>query len=147
MQLTQSEADRLIKMTKQFKSQEILDIQRGEKMTYALTAPADKSIPFHIDTHRGKRNRWKFTYNHRAKKAFILVRLDIDGTHKNPDGEKIIGDHIHIYKEGYHDRWAYPLSQFEEYEFMDTSQIGQIFKEFCDFCNAENPPAVQNMLL
>jgi hypothetical protein len=37
------------------------------------------------------------------------MRLDLDGPpHRNPDDEEIPWPHLHVYREGYGDKWASP---------------------------------------
>lgn len=70
--------------------------------------------------------------------------LDIDGApHTNPDGERISGTHLHLFKEGYEDRWAYPV---DPNIFTLLSDPGTIFQEFCTFCKIESPPPVQGVI-
>src|SRR5690554_440807 len=65
---------------------------------------------FQIDVQRKSLNIKKCTYQTRYKKFITLLRIDIEGpAHQNPDGTEIPCPHIHIYKEGYDDKWAYPL--------------------------------------
>jgi hypothetical protein len=53
----------------------------------------------------------KGTYQNRARYVVVLVRLDFGGKpHRNPDGEEIASPHLHIYREGVGDKWAYPVT-------------------------------------
>ena len=75
----------------------------------------------------------------------VLVRVDVDGApHTNPDGQKLGGTHIHVYREGYDDKWAYPLDPFR---FRETRDIGQVFEDFCRYCNVMAVPSFQKSLL
>jgi hypothetical protein len=63
------------------------------------------------------------------------LRLDIGGgRHSNPDGEVIDGPHLHIYTEGYGDKWAYPLPD----EFTDDISLMVKFVEFLRCCKIDN---------
>ena len=63
-----------------------------------------------LDIARGNIKLKKCTFQNRARKTIVLLRLDWDGpNHQNPDGEWIVSPHIHIYREGFGDKWAYPL--------------------------------------
>ena len=75
----------------------------------------------------------------------VLVRLDIDGApHTNPDGQKLEGTHLHIYREGYDDKWAYPLDPIR---FPNPSNLCRAFEDFCGYCNVVNVPPFQEVLL
>ena len=76
------------------------------------------------------------TANERANDCFILFRLDIgeDYIHKNPDGKKIIGHHLHKYKEGYGDKYAYSATDFG---FTDPTNLVKSLNRFFELCNIE----------
>ncbi|MDI9408553.1 MAG: hypothetical protein QM523_04845 [Candidatus Pacebacteria bacterium] len=78
----------------------------------------------------------RLTYQTRTRSKDILARLDLGGIlrHRNPNGEIITGPHIHLYKEGFNDRFAYPLDpQF----FSDPSDFLLSIEEFMRFCNIQ----------
>lgn len=69
----------------------------------------DKRKKFLIDITPGKskRRKYKMSYQERYKKDIILLRLDLNGPpHTNPDGTLVSGNHLHIIKEGYDDKFA-----------------------------------------
>jgi hypothetical protein len=62
-----------------------------------------------LDITRSDIKLTKSTHQNRARHAVILVRLDVDGPpHRNPDGVEIPCPHLHVYKEGFGDKWAVP---------------------------------------
>lgn len=75
----------------------------------------------------------------------VLIRLDIDGApHTNPDGVRLSGTHLHLYREGYDDKWAEPL---DPSRFRDTRDIQRAFEDFCGYCNIQGIPSFQPGLL
>jgi MoaA/NifB/PqqE/SkfB family radical SAM enzyme len=69
------------------------------------------------------------------------MRLDIDGApHRNPDGELIPCPHLHIYRENFGDKWAYPLPQGK---FRNLSDLFRTFEDFMAECNVVDPPRMQ----
>lgn len=112
--------------------------------------PNEKYI---IDINRKRAILSRCTFQQRVHNTFPLVRLDIDNKpHKNPDGEKIEGNHIHIYKEGYNLTWAYPLDHeiiksinphFDISLFEDLTSHDTTFLNFCLFCNITKIPMFQ----
>ena len=108
--LTQAEADQLIRMTKHFiRRPATITIPPGTDDTYEL-AGADHREAFLPDVWRGTLRLSKLKFQNRVRTAVILVRLDVDGApHTNPDGAYLTGTHLHLFREGYEDRWAYPL--------------------------------------
>lgn len=86
----------------------------------------------------------KITFQTRARKAVVLVRLDIDGPpHRNPDGEEIGCPHIHLYREGYGDKWAYPLP--DELKCVLDNPYNLLDK-FMDYCHIIGKPIIQREL-
>ena len=141
--LTQTEADTLISMRKIFVNPTTVSIPPGTDQTHDLVG-ADKRERFLLDLWRGTLRLSKLKFQTRARKIILFVRLDIDGApHTNPDGTKIGGSHIHVYREGFEDRWAYPL---DREEFGDTTNIMYAFEDFCRYCNIEEPPPLQDEL-
>ncbi len=136
--LTQSEADELITCPK----------VRADAVTYdypgsggSISIPLiskDKRETFVLDISRGRIKLQKCTYQNRARQVIVLVRLDLEGSpHMNPDGQFVEGDHIHLYKEGFGDKWAYPVPHAK---FTDTSDLWRTMEEFMTFCNIVERP-------
>lgn len=142
--LTQAEADALIAMGKNFINIAAITLPPGTDETHELIGD-DKRELFLLDLWRSTFRLSKLRHQTRGRKVIVLVRLCIDGSpHTNPDGEKIAGSHIHFYREGFEDRWAFPLNPNE---FSAPSNIGQTFVDFCHFCNIRDIPVYQEGLL
>ncbi len=63
--------------------------------------------------------------------------------HRNPDGTMISGPHIHRYREGQDDKWAYPLPpQMAECCDNPTDILGR----FMEYCNVTNYSQIQGGL-
>lgn len=142
--LTQSEADALIAMEKTFLRSRAIRIPAGTDQTYDLIG-SDERERFLLDIWRGTLRISKVKYQTRGRKVVVLVRLDIDGApHTNPDGATIGGTHLHIYREGFEDKWAYPI---DPAEFSDVSDIYNALADFCQYCNIKDIPSLQRGLL
>lgn len=105
---------------------------------------ADGREGFSLDLWRGGISLQKAKFQNRARKAIVLLRLDLDTKpHVNPDGERIIGPHIHIYREGFEDRWAYLLNsaQFQSV-FQDVTDEWQTLQDFIHYANISRPPFI-----
>ncbi len=82
----------------------------------------------------------KCTYQERYSKTEILLRLDIDGpTHTNPNGEEVPCPHLHIYRDGYADKWAFPLPQ----EFNNIHKLHKTLEDFLKYSNVIDIPKIQ----
>src|ERR1022692_891451 len=139
--LTQEEADALMEMEKRaVDEQEWLFPSPGDSIAIALTS-VDKRESFMLDVTRAQIRLTKATYQNRARAAIILMRLDLDGPpHRNPDGEEIPCPHLHIYREGFGDKWAI-LAPVDRY--TNTLVLFSTFEAFMQHCNITDPPKIQ----
>lgn len=142
--LIQAEADSLISMTKHFvRPPASITIPPGVDDTYELAALDDRER-FLLDIWRGTLRLTKLKFQNRVRTVVVLVRLDVDGApHTNPDGQRLSGTHLHLFREGYEDRWAYPV---DTKTFSLLSDPSTTFQDFCAFCSIESPPPVQGVI-
>ena len=109
-----------------------------------LTLPLlshDGRESFHLDIRRGGIDLLKGTYQNRARQVLILVRLDFGGApHRNPDGSEISSPHLHIYREGYGDKWAFEVPPDK---FSQITDPWQALQDFMRFSNIVDPPNIQ----
>ena len=142
--LTQGEADALVAMDKQRVNEERWDYPGlGGSITIPL-ASQDKRENFLLDISRGKIDLLKGSYQNRALQIIVLVRIDFGGQpHRNPDGQEISSPHLHIYREGFGDKWAIPVPASQ---FPDMADLWQVLHDFMKFCNITHPPNIQKGL-
>ncbi|GEM_PF-2690004 len=73
------------------------------------------------------------TFIHRITRNNIC-RLDYGRfiqSHSNPDGTIVAGPHLHVYREGFDDKYAIPLSSvFPGFE-GDTVELVKVFLDYC----------------
>jgi hypothetical protein len=141
--LTQSEADVLIAMEKhRFDDERYLYPTSG-----SLVVPLqslDKREQFLLDIRRGRIDLLKGKYQTRARQAVVLVRLDFGGApHRNPDDQEIGSPHLHLYREGYGDKWAVPVPVEH---FARTSDLWGTLEDFMRFCCVTIPPYIERGL-
>ena len=140
LDLTQDEAEALIAMEKQRVDDRTWLFAARERCAIPLTS-VDKRENFILDLNRYQIKITKATYQNRARQALILMRLDIDGPpHWNPDGEEIPCPHLHIYREGYGDKWAIPAPADR---YPDTGDLWATFEAFMQHCNITVPPTFE----
>ncbi len=90
-----------------------------------------------LDVWRGTLRLTKLKFQNRVRTVIVLVRLDVDGApHTNPDGQRLSGTHLHLFREGYDDRWAFPV---DPGSFTLLNDPGATFQEFCAFCKIRVP--------
>lgn len=110
---SQLEIDLLLKMSKKLKSNHtILFPYAGEEVKLDVESKTTND-KFIIDINRkGQINISRCTYQTRYQKSIVLLRKDIKGSpHTNPNGDHVPCPHIHMYKEGFESRWAFPLDK------------------------------------
>lgn len=140
----QQEADFLLALKKyDFSGEQFKFPYQGGSLRLSLHS-SDKKETFNLDVTRGYIALEKITFQTRARKTVILARLDISGPpHRNPDGEEIECPHIHLYREGYGDKWAYPLPD-ELQAVLDNPY--DLLDKFMDYCHIVGKPVIQREL-
>lgn len=142
MSLSQIEADDLLMMSKRFSSNNELVL--GDipiDITRELSS-LDLKESFLLDIWRNGFNLSKFTFQNRSRVIYTLVRVDFGGSlHQNPDGNIVHCPHIHLYREGYNDKWAYPISDYSE--FKNSNNLVTALQDFSNFCHIIQLPPIQ----
>lgn len=140
IKLTQAEADALIAMKKHRVTNDRHDFpMRGESLTVPLQSP-DKREHFLLDLSRGRIDVLKVKMQNRGRQVVVLVRLDLGGApHRNPDGTEVPAPHLHVYCDGYGDKWA---TVVPAERFRDTSDLRATLGDFLRFCNVTQPPHI-----
>ncbi|MEX1123117.1 MAG: hypothetical protein WED82_13325 [Balneolales bacterium] len=140
--LTNDEAEHLLEALKELKSDRTIDFpEAGGNLQLEASTTVNGKEHFLIDVNRkGSIKIKKATYQTRYLKYIPLLRLDINGpSHTNPDLEEIPCPHIHIYREGHDDKWAYPLPK----NFSNPDDLIQTLKEFLMYNNIKDIPYIQ----
>ena len=136
-EVTQSEADMLIALPKVRVDDELRIYPNFSSLSVPLVSQNGREN-FHLDLSRGRLNLSKRKWQNRARTTLILVRLEVNGPpHRNPDGEEIPCPHIHIYREGYGDKWAFPVPKGK---FVNLGDSVQTLEDFFRYCNIIEPP-------
>lgn len=114
--------------------------RHGEKLVLRLQS-VDEQEKFLLDLSRGRRKELRVKLQTRARTEVRLVRLDLGGRpHRNDDGTVVHPPHLHLYREGFHDRRAIaPPSEL----FSDLGDLRVTLDEFMRFCNIVRPPDIQ----
>jgi hypothetical protein len=142
--LTQADADALLAMEKHRLGDTAHDYPGlGGALRIPLQSP-DKRESFTLDITRGRVNLAKGTYQNRARSVVILARLDFGGApHRNPDDEEIPCPHLHLYREGFGDKWATAVSA---HAFTDVTDNWALLIDFMRFVNITMPPDIRRGL-
>jgi hypothetical protein len=143
--ITQTEADALLAMEKiRSSDDEYLFPAEGESVSIPLKS-RDKRETFILDLARSSINLQKVKYQNRGRRIIILARLDTGGPpHLNPDGNEIPCPHIHLYREGFGDKWAYTLPPIQ---FANPGDLWQTLIAFMEYCNIVQCPIILQRLL
>jgi len=142
--LTQPEADALIAVEKHRLDDARWDYPGLGGTIIIPLISQDKRENFLLDVSRSRIDLLKGTYQNRARQIVILVRLDFGGhPHRNPDDREIPSSHLHIYREGYGDKWALPVPGDR---FLNISDHWQSLEDFMMFCNITEPPIIERGL-
>ena len=133
--IIQAEADELLAMQKIVDKKTQRNFMVADKKFEVSLTSVDKKEKFVINYTRGRIKLSKRNHHLRAKKIIGLARLDLNGApHLNPDGKKIGVSHLHLYREGFALKWAFPIP---EDKFRDTNDIEQTVEDFFVYCNID----------
>jgi hypothetical protein len=142
--LTQAEADALIAMEKQRTDEQSWGFPMGGESISVPLQSADGREQFLLDLSRGMIDLRKVKMQNRGRQIVVLVRLDLAGPpHRNPDGNEIGTPHIHVYREGYGDKWAIPVPG---HSFGDLADVWGTLGDFLRYCNVTLTPRIQRGL-
>lgn len=123
IKISQEEANRLLNMLKHSVVAEISFPSKGNFTEFNVVGGKKQDV-FVINIFRGKINRLKYNIGARiTKNGILLLELHINPSniHTNPDGEKIVGSHWHIYSEDYGRLWAFPTEDFDSEQFVENT--------------------------
>jgi hypothetical protein len=142
--LTQDDAEALISMRKIRADDEERVFPLVQPSEVIPIVSEDRRETFLLDIQTGRINLSKVTFQTRGRQVVVLVRLDIAGPpHRNPDGQEVPCPHLHVYREGYGDKWAQhaPIDRFTR---LDDSW--QTLHDFMSFCSIIVPPVFRKGL-
>ena len=139
--LTQYEADELLSMEKyRLDDTQWIMPDLGGRVTIPLVS-SDRREEFVLDLYRGRINLCKGSYQNRVRQVVALARLDFGGSpHRNPDGKELGPNHLHIFREGYGDKWAQPVPE-ELFPHLDDPW--RTFHDSMTFCNVVEFPSIR----
>jgi hypothetical protein len=141
--ITQKEFEILLAYKKRFKEDEQIDLYLPEWQREIVSV--ESTDTFILNYRRGTINFEKYTFNNRNP-VIVLLRFDSLGRHTNPDsdGRSFSGPHVHIYREGFGDKIAFPVS---EIGLSETDLKGEdVLPIFLRYCNVLNLPSIQTTL-
>ena len=143
--LPQADADQLLTMDKVAGSSDTYGFPAsGERLSLLLTS-VDQRETFAVYVNRSSIALSKCTFNGRARSSIVLARLDLGGApHRNPDGVEIPCPHLHLYREGFGDKWAYPVPAGA---FTDLQSLRITCDEFLAYFNVIQPPTIARDLI
>ncbi|GAD09875.1 hypothetical protein GFGA_1d0839 [Gluconobacter frateurii NBRC 103465] len=136
--LSQHEADLLFHTAKVREDEREWELSPSQIRMEIPLLSEDNTEKFILDIRRHRLNLLKGTLQNRARGCIILARLDYGGQpHRNPDEQEIPSPHLHVYKEGYGDKWAYPI---DPSKFSNIEDHWKTLNEFLEYCNVTEPP-------
>jgi hypothetical protein len=136
--LSQAEADALLRMEKfrvDHTAHAFPDL--GGHLQIALQSHNQRES-FSLDISRRK-IALTTKYQTRSRQSVVLVRLDFHSPHRNPDDTEVGIPHLHIYKEGFGDKWAYEVPAGM---LQNPSNTWQVLHDFMHYCRIVEPPNI-----
>lgn len=121
--ISQVEADELLRMLKEALVREITFPSSGQQVEFKVKGQTANNI-FAVNIYRGKIQKLKYNIGARIEvNGTMLLELHIGATntHFNPDGEKITGNHWHIFHDGLERKWAFPAEDIQSDKFVENT--------------------------
>ncbi|MBI2059413.1 MAG: hypothetical protein HYT87_06535 [Nitrospirae bacterium] len=151
MPLTQSEADFLLALPKEFLERTLIEFSPSTPMKYERSLRStDQREVFILNYDRSKRDQFKVHYQTRGRVVIVLARLCLKARpHKNPPnapykpGIRIDRTHLHIYREGFDVAVAYELHDLPSWPSGGDGSDFAMFDKFLAFCAILNRPEFQ----
>lgn len=137
--LSQAEADALLSIEKRCEADHTWTFPAlGGKISIPLVS-YDRRESFLLDFSRGHIEIRKVKLQTRARQTIPLVRIDLFGApHLNPDDSEVPCPHMHLYREGFGMKWAYPLPE----HFREPSNLWLTLDDFLSYCHVTRPPLI-----
>ena len=137
--LPQSDADALLRMEKIRANNDAFTFpDLGGRIEVPLVSQDHREL-FSLDINR-KRIALTTGYQTRGRQSIVLVRLDFAAPHRNPDGAEVGVPHLHLYREGYGDRWAISLP---EGMLRDPNNVSMVLADFMAYCHIVDTPDIR----
>ena len=144
--LTQSEFDLILNQEKHFDTQdEILLGPHPQKWSRSIIS-INTHEKYILDYTRNSIKVKKYSINKRYRNTIILFRYCSDCPHTNPPGtdERYFpGAHVHIYEEGYDDKIAISI---EEFNLSISDSIETVLLKVLHYFKVTNVPRIQSDL-
>lgn len=103
--LSQADAETLLRMDKKPATSDAFQFpDLGGRIEVPLVS-RDERERFSLDINR-KRIALTTGFQARGRQVIVLARLDFAAPHRNPDGTEVGVPHLHVYREGFGDKWA-----------------------------------------
>lgn len=136
--LAQADAETLLRMEKVPASTAILEFPSlGGRIEVPLIS-RDEREQFSLDINR-KRIALTTGYQTRGRKIVVLARLDFAAPHRNPDGSEVGVPHLHLYREGYGDKWAVEVPADL---LSNPTDAWQVLHDFMRYCGVAEQPNI-----
>ena len=98
----------------------------------------DERERFSLDINR-KRITLTTGYQVRGRQVTVLARLDFSAPHRNPDGTEVGVPHLHVYREGYGDKWAVEIP---DGLLSKPDDAWQVLHDFMTYCGVVDRPNI-----
>lgn len=142
--LSQIDAESLLRMDKKPATQDVFHFpDLGGRIEVPLVS-RDERERFSLDINR-KRIALTTGYQARGRQVTVLARLDFAAAHRNPDGTEVGVPHLHLYREGYGDKWAMEVPDGLLTKPGDAWQVLLDFMTYC--CVVERPNIERGLFL
>lgn len=140
--LSQAKADALLRMEKYRVDATAYAFPDLGGHTQIALQSQNQRESFSLDISR-RRIALTTKYQTRGRQSVVLARLDFNSPHRNPDDTEVGIPHLHIYKEGFGDKWAYEVPADM---LKNPFDAWQVLLDFMSYCSVVEPPNISRGL-
>lgn len=137
--LTQNEIEKLLNMLKfSLESEIMFPTTQGKKTKFEVVGE-EKQYKFSIIIFRGRIHKIKYNIVAQIYNGNILLmelHIGSDLVHTNPNGDRIEGNHWHIFSEKYGRAYAFPAENIDSEKFIENTIL------FLDKFNVVKKPKI-----
>lgn len=139
--IPQADADALLHLAKKGRTDVTYQFPTAAQRLALPLWSMDDRVEFMLSVLRGRIVLGKCSYHGQTRSEIFLARLDVGGApHTNPDGIELLCPHLHLYREGYGDSWAYAVPSDK---FTDLGDLFETLQDFMRFVNVTTLPTVE----
>lgn len=131
MSISKETFEALMALEKHFLDDKELSLDNNWTRDIESLSTKDK---FQLDYRHSKIEIRKYSFNHRTRISVVLLRYCAQKRHTNPDGKVFDGPHLHLFCEGYDDKFAFNVEDILGIDPLNASKE-EVLEKLLEYCH------------